>query len=82
MPEPTKEKWLDIADRFYTKTNFPNCVRAIDAKHIRCINSKKFRTNVFYHKKYCSIVLMATVDADLRFITIDVGAYGPERDLT
>jgi len=40
MPEITKDKWLEIADVFYLKTNFPNCLVAIDGKHIRCKNLK------------------------------------------
>ena len=38
MPKPTPEQWLGIADRFYQSTNFPNCLGAIDGKHIRCRN--------------------------------------------
>lgn len=33
MPEPTKEMWIEIANTFHTKTNFPNCLGAIDGKH-------------------------------------------------
>jgi len=39
MPQPTKNQWLEIAGTFYSKTNFPNCLEAIDGKHIRCRNS-------------------------------------------
>jgi hypothetical protein len=28
------KKWLDIADEFSNIWNFPNCVRAIDGKHV------------------------------------------------
>ena len=38
MPEPTEEKWLSIAELFYTKTNFPNCLGAVDGKHVRLNN--------------------------------------------
>jgi len=34
MTPPTEENWLEIAEGFYTKTQFPNCVRAVDGKHI------------------------------------------------
>lgn len=78
MPVPTEETWLKIADEFYEKTNFPNCVGAVDGKHIRCTSPKKSRSKRF---KF-SVVLMAVVDANLNFVVIDVGAYGQEGDST
>jgi len=35
MTPPTEENWLEIAEGFFTKTQFPNCVGAVDSKHIR-----------------------------------------------
>lgn len=35
MAYPTEENWLEIAAGFYNKTQFPNCVGAVDGKHIR-----------------------------------------------
>lgn len=52
MPEPTKETWLAIAEQFYAKTNFPNCVGAIDGKHIRCVNPCGGGSNFFNYKKF------------------------------
>lgn len=80
MPEPTIDLWQNIADDFYKKTDFPNCIGALDGKHIRCINPQEGGSNFFNYKKFFSIVLMALVDANLRFIAIDVGAYGKEGD--
>lgn len=34
MLKPTEEMWKHIADDFYTIWNFPNCLGAIDGKHI------------------------------------------------
>ena len=34
MPLPTEEQWKYIADDFYTKWNIPNCLGAIDGKHV------------------------------------------------
>uniref|UniRef100_A0A2S2PHY3 Putative nuclease HARBI1 n=1 Tax=Schizaphis graminum TaxID=13262 RepID=A0A2S2PHY3_SCHGA len=80
MPEPNREKWVEISELFYKKTNFPNCLGSIDGKHIRCRNPNNSGSLFYNHKKYFSIVLMAVVDANLNFIFIDVGAYGREAD--
>lgn len=82
MPEPNPNQWLDIANKFYLKINFPNCIGAVDGKHIRCVNPNNAGSLFFNYKKYFSIVLMAVVDADYCFITIDVGAYGKDSDST
>lgn len=79
MPELTsQEQWIDIANKFYQKTNFPNCIGAVDGKHIRCVNPRNEGSMFFNYKKYFSIILMGVVDAEYCFTTIDVGAYGRE----
>ncbi len=80
MPEPTLEKWVEIAETFWQKTNFPNCVGAVDGKHIRCTNPKNSGSKFFNYKHFFSVVLMAVVDTNLSFVAIDVGAYGREGD--
>lgn len=80
MPEPSKEMWLEISKVFFEKTDFPNCVGAVDGKHIRCRNPDNSGSLFFNYKKYFSLVLMAVVDAKLCFTSIDVGAYGKEGD--
>ncbi|KAL4119469.1 hypothetical protein QTP88_012276 [Uroleucon formosanum] len=82
MPKPTAGHWLGIANRFYQSTHFPNCLGAIDGKHIRCRNPINAGSYYFNYKKFFSIVLMAVVDANLSFICIDVGAYRRESDST
>ena len=34
LPEPKKEDWKNIAAGFYQRWNFPNCLGALDGKHI------------------------------------------------
>ncbi|CAI6343745.1 unnamed protein product [Macrosiphum euphorbiae] len=80
MPQPTNEKWIEISKQYYLKTNFPNCLGAIDGKHIRCKNPNNSGSNFYNYKKFFSIILMAVVDSNLCFTAIDVGAYGKEGD--
>ncbi|XP_075711170.1 uncharacterized protein LOC142747939 [Rhinoderma darwinii] len=35
MPSPTQETWLRAAAGFQSVANFPNCIGAVDGKHIR-----------------------------------------------
>lgn len=78
-PPPSQERWLEISENFYKKTNFPNCLGAVDGKHIRLISPHHSGSN-YYNYNFNSIVLMAVVDADYRFIAVDIGSYGREGD--
>lgn len=79
-PPSSQERWLEIANNFYKKTHFPNCVGAVDGKHIRLMTPQLSGSTYYNYKNYNSIVLMAVVDADYRFIAVDIGSYGREAD--
>ncbi|XP_029342138.1 uncharacterized protein LOC115033537 [Acyrthosiphon pisum] len=80
MPVSTNEIWLNTAEGFYKNANFPNCLGAVDGKHIRIISPQLSGTDFFNYKKFFSIVLMVLVDSNYCFLTVDVGAYGREGD--
>lgn len=80
MPVPTQIDFKNIAEDFYKIWNFPNCVGALDGKHIRLRCPKNSGSMFFNYKGYFSIVLQALVDANYRFINIDVGGYGKQSD--
>lgn len=82
MPVITEDLIEQIAEDFDKKTNFPNCMGALDGKHIR-ICSPAHSGSLFYnYKGYNSIVLLALVDSKYRFVYVDIGAYGKECDST
>ncbi|XP_077138705.1 uncharacterized protein LOC143804470 isoform X2 [Ranitomeya variabilis] len=80
MPCPTEETWLQVAAGFQSVTNFPNCVGAVDGKHVRVLKPPRSGSRFFNYKKYFSVVLMAVADAHYKFVAIDVGAYGSSGD--
>lgn len=76
LPEPTTETWQSVATRFEQRWQFPHCVGAIDGKHVLIKKPSKSGSSYFNYKHTFSIVLMATVDADYKFITVDIGSMG------
>ena len=80
IPVPSEDKWKSIADEFYKRWKFPNCIGAIDSKHVM-IQCPFNSGSLFYnYKSYFSIVLLAVASADYRFVMVDVGAYGSSND--
>ncbi|XP_069606045.1 uncharacterized protein [Ranitomeya imitator] len=80
MPCPTEETWLQVAAGFQSVANFPNCIGAVDGKHVRVLKPPRSGSRFFNYKKYFSVVLMAVADAHYKFVAIDVGAYGSSGD--
>ena len=80
MPPPTEDDWKRIEKQFATRWNFPNCVGAVDGKHI--VITAPFKSGSLFHnyKGTFSVNLMALVDANYKFILIDVGQYGSNAD--
>lgn len=82
LPKITTELMEQIAQEYEKKTNFPNCIGALDGKHIRILSPDHSGSLFFNYKNYNSIVLLALVDTNYKFIYVDIGAYGKECDST
>lgn len=80
IPEPTEDKWKKISDQYWTNWNFPNCLGSLDGKHVEIESPANSGSLYFSYRKTFSIVLLALVDANYRFIWIDVGSYGKNSD--
>nr|CAI5842953.1 unnamed protein product [Callosobruchus analis] len=80
MPDPTEEKWREIAINFEKYANFPNCIGAVDGKHIRIVKPINSGSLCYNYKSFFSIVLLAVCDANFCFTYIDVGAFGKFSD--
>ena len=81
MTCPTSpDDWLEVESVFCRRWNIPHALGALDGKHIpiRCPQ----RGCSLYHnyKGFHSIVLLALVDGDYKFLWVDLGAAGSSSD--
>lgn len=80
MPIPKKSNFKLVSEGFWNKWQFPNCTGAIDGKHVRIRAPEHSGSLYFNYKEFYSIVLLAIVDHNCKFIAVDVGSYGKEGD--
>jgi acetoin utilization deacetylase AcuC-like enzyme len=76
----TTEEWTAIAEHFEKRWQFPHRCGALDGKHV--VVTCPWNTGSVYrnYKDFFSIVIMALVDADCKFLWIDVGSDGSSND--
>lgn len=75
MPS-SEEEWKLIGKAFEEKWNYPFCLGALDGKHVSIKQPDCSGSLYFNYKHFFSIVLLALVDAEYRFVYVDVGAPG------
>lgn len=76
LPALSQEDWLHISEGLKKNADFPNCLGAIDGKHIRLKQPNNSASMYYNYKNFFSIVLLASCDANYRFTFVDVGSYG------
>ena len=72
----SKQEWLEISRDIYDKWQSPNCIGAMDGKHILIKCPKGDESTFFNYKRFHSIVLLVLVSSDYKLIFIDVGCQG------
>ena len=76
----TQDGWKEIARGFADRWNFDHVIGALDGKHIRIQAPPRSGSYYFNYKGYFSIVLLALVDANYKFIYVSAGANGATND--
>ena len=80
MRPPRRREWIRIEEGFRHRWHFPNCVGALDGKHISITNRPESSSLFFNYKGFYSTNLLALVDSNYKFIYVDVGEYGSNTD--
>ena len=71
MPR-TEEEWKSVADKTFDCWQFPNTVGAMDGKHISLFHPKGSGSEYYNYKGFFSLVMLALVDYDYKFMFVDV----------
>lgn len=68
----TEEEWLAVSNEFERKWNFPHVIGAMDGKHDTLQRPINISTDYDNYKNFASIVLFALVDANYKFLFVNV----------
>lgn len=72
----TTEEWCALATQFEERWQFPNCLGAIDGKHIAITQPYGSGSFFFNYKKFHSMVLLGICNANYEFIYVHFGTNG------
>ena len=69
-------EWLRVEETFRVKWHVPHALWAIDGKHVAIKCPSHTGTRYYNYKGFYSIIMLALVDADYKYLWLDVGANG------
>ena len=70
------EEWLTVAEKFESRWQFPNCIGAMDGKHIVMQPPGNSGSYYYNYKHTNSIILMAVAGPNYECLYYDIGTNG------
>ena len=67
------EEWLTVAEKFESRWQFPNCIGAMDGKHIVMQPPGNSGSYYYNYKHTNSIILMAVAGPNYECLYYDIG---------
>lgn len=80
MPK-SEHEWKMVGRKFEQRCNFPQCIEAIDGKHVKIWCPFRSGSEFYNYNGVFSIILFAIVDAELNFTYICIGTNGHTQDV-
>ena len=75
LPNSPKQ-WEEIADKTTELWQFPNCLDTADGKHISMLKPTGSGSQYYNYRDFFSILLLAFVDYNYKFVFGDVSCQG------
>ncbi len=79
-PPTTQEGWLELANGWNQRWNFPHVIGAIDGKHVACQAPPDSGSEYNNYKGFFSIILFAMVRSGYKFLLVDVSGNASSSD--
>nr|XP_054753725.1 uncharacterized protein LOC129259462 [Lytechinus pictus] len=76
----TPDEWREVARTYADRWNFHHVCGALDGKHVAIRNPPGSGTIYYNYKGFYSLILLALVDGNYKFLWADVGNPGSSSD--
>jgi hypothetical protein len=76
----TEGECIHVGNEFERKWDFPNCLDAVDGKHVKITQPRGSGSFYWNYKGFTSLVLMSIANANYEFLYFDIGMNGRVSD--
>ncbi|XP_018364060.1 PREDICTED: uncharacterized protein LOC108761821 [Trachymyrmex cornetzi] len=80
LPTLNANGWTKISNEYMLRWQFPNCIGALDGRHMEIKKPPCSGSQYYNYKSFFSIVLLALCDANHKFTWVDIGQFGSISD--